>query len=612
MNRSRQALTHLEATGLIRQATDVPDLEYLFRHALVQDAATASLLKADRKRLHRVVGETLETLYPDRRDELAPRLARHFHEAADIRALDYYTRAGDQASRRYAQAEALAHYTAALELAPSAGAGAAQLRHLYLSRGRVLELSSAYDAALANYAALQAVAQAQGDRGLELAALMACATLRATPTPVYDPQQAAALAEAALAAARALADPAAEAQILWNLLLLASHTGRLQAAISYGEQARLLAAPFPDGTQLAYILNDLAIASWLAGRLPEAGALSQDARARWRALDNQPLLADNLSTGARAAYLAGNYAQALADADEGCRLSATIANPWTLGANYLVRGCVHRELGDLGAAAQDFTAAIALAEQAGLGFLLALVGAELATLYGSLQLLPASRELAATARAHLSALPPVYQGWPLGRLALLAVAQGDLAAAETTVEALYATAVPGEPSLLVQIFGPLTRGELALARGDYALTHALMVDYIAQIAAGGPHTYAPDAWYLQARAALAQGQVAAAVPALEQARSHAEQLGSHRILWQILGTLAASAAAAGQSGLANQARRAARLEIQYLLAHAGSPAFRTALRRLPAIRALQARDRGAGAPDSSTKATKRHEERDVD
>ena len=64
-------LGHLESAGLIRLARFQPDLEYLFRHALVQDAAYASLLPADQKQLHKVVGHTMEGLYAGRLDQHA-------------------------------------------------------------------------------------------------------------------------------------------------------------------------------------------------------------------------------------------------------------------------------------------------------------------------------------------------------------------------------------------------------------------------------------------------------------------------------------------------------------------------------------------------------------
>jgi predicted ATPase len=74
-------LATLETSGLSRLAQIEPEIEYLFRHALVQEAAYETILKADRRVLHRVVGEALERLYPDRLTELAPILGQHFAEA---------------------------------------------------------------------------------------------------------------------------------------------------------------------------------------------------------------------------------------------------------------------------------------------------------------------------------------------------------------------------------------------------------------------------------------------------------------------------------------------------------------------------------------------------
>ena len=67
MNISSQ-LNMLEISGLIRLVQAQPELEYLFRHALVQETAYGSLLKQDRKRLHLAVGTALEKLYAGRLD----------------------------------------------------------------------------------------------------------------------------------------------------------------------------------------------------------------------------------------------------------------------------------------------------------------------------------------------------------------------------------------------------------------------------------------------------------------------------------------------------------------------------------------------------------------
>jgi serine phosphatase RsbU (regulator of sigma subunit) len=141
-------LSRLESAGLIRLVQYEPELEYLFRHALVQDAAYGTLLTSDRKRLHHAVGEAVESLYADRLDELSAMLARHFEQAGDEeRALAYYTRAGDGALASYAnfEAETLFRGALALRCAP-------EQRVLILSQlGEALYGQSRFDEAIATW-----------------------------------------------------------------------------------------------------------------------------------------------------------------------------------------------------------------------------------------------------------------------------------------------------------------------------------------------------------------------------------------------------------------------------------------------------------------------------
>jgi tetratricopeptide (TPR) repeat protein len=109
----------LEARGLIQVAAYRPELEYLFRHWLVQDAAYGSLLKQERRQLHRLVGQTIETLYPERRREMAGILAMHFEQAGDSdRAIEYLVAEGRYALERAAVREAFAAFGRASRLLP--------------------------------------------------------------------------------------------------------------------------------------------------------------------------------------------------------------------------------------------------------------------------------------------------------------------------------------------------------------------------------------------------------------------------------------------------------------------------------------------------------------
>jgi len=131
----------LEAKGLIRLATAQPEIEYLFRHALVQDAAYGSLLKQERRGLHAQVGEALEVLYPDRREELAAVLAMHFEQAGETdKAIDYFVAAGHYGAKRNAVREAYDAFDRAAALLAATGAGedpAMRRRNIEIRVGRI-------------------------------------------------------------------------------------------------------------------------------------------------------------------------------------------------------------------------------------------------------------------------------------------------------------------------------------------------------------------------------------------------------------------------------------------------------------------------------------------
>jgi tetratricopeptide (TPR) repeat protein len=96
---------------LVRERVHDPELEYIFKHALTQEAAYDLLLIRRRKELHRRAGQVLEQLHPDQRGELASALAYHFRLGEEwSRAADYEMRAGAQAVKVYAMNEALEHY----------------------------------------------------------------------------------------------------------------------------------------------------------------------------------------------------------------------------------------------------------------------------------------------------------------------------------------------------------------------------------------------------------------------------------------------------------------------------------------------------------------------
>jgi class 3 adenylate cyclase/tetratricopeptide (TPR) repeat protein len=112
-----RAIAHLLRAELIREFARLPETEYIFKHALTHDAAYASILAEQRRRLHERVAEHLEGSVGGRSDEHAAVLADHWLRAERVEeALGWTLRAADRARGLYARPEAIAHYWQALEL----------------------------------------------------------------------------------------------------------------------------------------------------------------------------------------------------------------------------------------------------------------------------------------------------------------------------------------------------------------------------------------------------------------------------------------------------------------------------------------------------------------
>ena len=110
-------LAQLQRADLVREKSRLPEVEYIFKHSLIQEAAYQSLLRDRRRKYHRLVGAALENRYADRLDEVLGLLAHHFDKAGDVdKALEYLTQAGDKTSLEDAHQEAVVYYRRALEL----------------------------------------------------------------------------------------------------------------------------------------------------------------------------------------------------------------------------------------------------------------------------------------------------------------------------------------------------------------------------------------------------------------------------------------------------------------------------------------------------------------
>ena len=111
------ALDRLIQAGLLFRQGEPPQATYLFKHALVQDAAYGTLLREPRRALHARVAEALETQFAEIVENQPELLARHCAEAGLIeKAASLWGKAGQRSLARSALVEAVAHLTRALDL----------------------------------------------------------------------------------------------------------------------------------------------------------------------------------------------------------------------------------------------------------------------------------------------------------------------------------------------------------------------------------------------------------------------------------------------------------------------------------------------------------------
>ena len=144
----QSALDRLGRAGLLFRQGVPPHATYLFKHALVQDAAYGTLSRNQRQYLHSRIAATIEQNFPEMTANQPGLLAQHYAKAGlNEPALTFWTIAGDLAERRAMSREAVAHYRAACALVSSSElsvASRASEPRLFMKLGNALQQAEGY------------------------------------------------------------------------------------------------------------------------------------------------------------------------------------------------------------------------------------------------------------------------------------------------------------------------------------------------------------------------------------------------------------------------------------------------------------------------------------
>jgi len=318
-----EKLTHLE---LIYEKRFFPEMEYVFKHAVIQDVAYQSLLSQRRKDLHTAIGAAIEELYADRLDDLAAILTYHHARShRPDRAVRYALLAGDRAARLFAHTEATTYYLEALALA------------------RGLEVSSES-------------CRGQVDAILKLAAV---------GVTRQDLERDRTHLESARQLAEQLEDEPRLAKVLYWLGRIHYVLVEPKAALAYARQSLEIAERLGDDDSAALPVNLMGRLHYQHSEFADAARMQERSVEQMRRMGNKNEEATAAGFAGLVLGLLGEFERATVHADEGLRLAREIRNPFAEAANRNYRGTIFDQRGEWTQAIEEYEKGARLATEAG-------------------------------------------------------------------------------------------------------------------------------------------------------------------------------------------------------------------------------------------------------
>jgi predicted ATPase len=356
-----EALSEATAAALILELRTATG-RHRFSHALVRQTLLEELPARRRVRLHRQIGEALETYYGARAEQHAAELAYHFDQAGEMStpaALRYSKLAAEQAEAATAWEEAARHYERCLALIADAEDGlgedeAALLLALgrcwrqgfeiYVPRQRLLRAIDLYrergDWRGMAEALIQCMGMLEQNQSIPIADEVLASLGEGEPYltarllfTVAGYRYGEARAEEAATQAEALAHLYGYADVAANLLGRAAH--RAWDELQLEEQRKLARAAYAslddlgDRPQVAHYLRDVAISLLEEGRLDEGEAVAAEAQEYSRRFHVRG--SESLSAGVRAAV-----ALARGERERFLSLTGAIPSDHEMAGSYLL------------------------------------------------------------------------------------------------------------------------------------------------------------------------------------------------------------------------------------------------------------------------------------
>ncbi len=453
-------------------------IRYIFKHALLRDAAYKMQLRARRSRLHHTAARAFETLYAG---DLAPhygKIAYHYEAAyqqgvaeAQTEALDYLQKAAQQAAEVYKNATAVDYYSRALSLVPETEIE--RRFELLMAREEICHLQGARQRQAQDLAALAASVEilSESDKRAVVASRQARYAFA-----TGDYAEAIAAAQATVASAQAARDPDTEtAGYVWWASAL-ERSGDESTACARYTQALELARAVGNRRGEGDALRGLGIMAWRQSHLPEAQAHYQQSLALSQALEDRRGEAATLNNLGLVLSEMGEYAQAQAHYTHALAIRRDIGDRAGEGSTLNNLGLLLQKLGSYTEARAQLQKSLAIWREIGsrpgeavtldnLGFVSHKLGEYDAAQHHLSTALSLERALGARKA----------EGWTLNNLGHLYLAQGDYVEAEAHFQkALALRRAAQQRQYVVEDLAGLA--QVALAQGEIAKAMAWIDD----------------------------------------------------------------------------------------------------------------------------------------
>lgn len=316
--RLREDLDELVRAELLYERGTLTDRVYVFKHALIREAAYRSLLRSTRRQFHARIAEVLEEAFPESVENEPELVAQHLAEAGrTLDAIHYWQQAGERALRAWATEEAATHFERGLGLVTSLPEG---------EETRELEL------------------------GFQLARGTALMAARGYAAP--EAEVAYARAEAL---SREVADPSRLAPALYGLGAFYASTAQPRKAYEFGRRLHAVADAQGDEEVLIEANVILGIAQYLQGNPAAAERRFQHVLARWEpekhrvhifVYGQEPGVVSLTMTALTRGWL-GRLDEALGFANEAELRGREVAHPLTLAYTLAGIGILYQLVGNV-------------------------------------------------------------------------------------------------------------------------------------------------------------------------------------------------------------------------------------------------------------------------